>query len=423
MATKPTTVTWATDAGTRAVPIPASIKATGAIPFHPLGSSIFNGLLGLLTDWVNYFASTVASYDKLEDAVAALVAGDTCIVNEYDYDTFPGERVIAAGGVGVDAIDATGKSVVYVDTAQLAEARSRANLTDVLATYTTAAVATVARIRSDGVSVIIASGTIVELFDHDAGGAPTWTYDHTATVNDCCMDATRVYIACNTAGAIEVRALNRTNGAVLWSYQHNGNVEAICTNGRQVFISGLASGHASLATMRSIDAENGFDESNEGGTGQSTSGMTWDSTYANPPLVGGLQTDGDILAVWPNAAVAGPLSWSAQDGTQIAAGPIVTPLISKIAIDHRYIYQAHGISPSIIYALDKRTMARAWAAEVDTAYVALASDGQNLFAAATLASSAELAKFATGTRVKTWHRVDPSTKDYLPYKQLIIPEE
>ena len=97
MATKPTTVTWATDAGTRAVPIPASIKATGAIPFHPLGSSIFNGLLGLLTDWVNYFASTVASYDKLEDAVAALVAGDTCIVNEYAWLWLTSEIHISHG--------------------------------------------------------------------------------------------------------------------------------------------------------------------------------------------------------------------------------------------------------------------------------------------------------------------------------------
>jgi len=69
-------------------------------------------------------------------------------------------------------------------------------------------------------------------------------------------------------------SLVANTGAAEWGpYNHNAAVRRLYSNGEQCFLIGAASGHASGATIRCIEAVSGSDLANEGGLG--TSGFTW----------------------------------------------------------------------------------------------------------------------------------------------------
>jgi outer membrane protein assembly factor BamB len=301
----------------------------------------------------------------------------------------------------------------------------RDDLATVISTFTQANAAAVRRILNDGVNIVIVYSTWVECFNHDTG-AQNWIYNHTAAVYDICMDGTNVYIGgVAGVGAHEVIALSLSTGATVWSYQHNGTVNAIATNGRQVFISGVASGHGSAATVRAIDAADGFDAANEGGTGLSATALAWDSTLANNPASAGrLQTDGKLLFLSMSAGANTLRSYSCGDFTQISLGNTAYAS-GLISVDGEYVYRIEAGIPGEIHAYDKQNLAFTWNLPITiggTFYNWLCSDGAKLFTAPSVGTAFELQSHYKANKPRLWRRVD-TTDDHLPYRQLAIPEE
>jgi outer membrane protein assembly factor BamB len=434
MTTRPTdpVPNWASDPvgpppAVRAVPSAAQ-RALGFVfqQFPPF--DFVNWFWGVIGDWMLHLSTASSRFVTLHEATDALVVGDTAIVDEHDAATFPGQKLFTVALTdSVNHPAVSGTSLVY------AEQAGSFNIvgvkrTDLTTQHPTAAYAKVtagaaAQVVTDGKFVAIAVGNFVELFDHDLGGAPLWTFDHTAPVNDIAMDGTHVYLVGDAAaGPLHARALLLATGAVVWSYNHNGNLDTVATNGRQVFVSGDVSLHASGAHMRALDAADGFDFANEGGTGLSTSGMAWDLVDANRPTnPGGMQTDGRVLYTGNSGGANRIEARSQVDGSSIVFGALPGAVVPRLALDQDNVYTFEDlVGPRRIFAFDKLTMALLWKSETNDEINAVASDGAALFFVLTSVAAHQLEKAARGNRSGVWRRVDPAD-DYLPMRQLIVP--
>jgi len=431
MTTRPTTEppNWANGGSAVRTPPPsASKQLTGWLFKEPVPFNFLNWWWYSAWTWLTHFATSSSKRLSLHDAVENMAVGDTVIVDEYDADHFRGEQLIgiASGGASWLHVDVSGDGVFYFDSTGPLIGVKRSDLTTQYATAPYAApTAAVARVLCDGEHLAITNGTEIKLYDAQAGGAVLWTYDHGATVNDIAMDGTHVYLVGDTSGGIELRAISIATGLAVWSYDHDGNLEAVATNGRQVFISGAASAHGSGAHMRAVIAATGADLANEGGLGLDASGMSWDVVDANRPAhAQGLATDGSGLLVCGLSAGAQRVQTrSVVDGSSIATGFTTASAIPRVTIDDRGIYATDTTgTPKGIIALERDTLALAWKGETDGLPFGVATDGAAVFACYTSTVAVQLEKIARGNRARLWRRVDPGD-DYLPCRQLIVPED
>lgn len=413
---------WADGGSAVKTPIPdASKRAVGWLFQDPPPFNFLNWFWNALFQWVFHLSLSSSKFDTLHAAVNALAVGDTAIVDEWDGANFPGETLINVVTATVpQEVSVSGRSVAYNDGGGI-KLVDRADLTTDLNAAAFATTIAFNRVITDGVFVIIAGSGGVEAFDHDAGGAPLWTHVHGATVNDIAMDGTHVYLVGDSGtGAHHARALLLSTGAIVWSYDHDANLEAVATTGRQVFVAGAASGHASGATMRALDAADGFDVADEGGTGLSGTFMTWDLVDANGPTVRG-QLAADrrgLLVVGMSGGTNRIQIRDAATGASIRF--LDNPGSAQVEVDQRFVYGIDAVTPflSRIIAWDKATGARVWVSGTEEDWNAVRSDGAAVFITAALT----IQKVARGNRARIWRRVDPAD-DYLPARQLIVPED
>lgn len=428
MTTRPTdpVPNWA-DTGTRTVPS-TSKRTAGWIFTDPPPFDFVNWFWGVVGDWVLHLSTSSSRFPSLEAAAKALAIGDTGIVDEWDGASFPGEELItvALGGVtGASAISVSGRSVCYAFDGTTLELKERSDLTtNAAAAAFVPTAATIRRTLNDGKFIAIAVGNFVELFDHDLGGAPIWNYDHGAQVNDIAMDGTHVYLVGDAGtGTHHARAILISTGLSAWDYDHQANLEAVATDGRRVFVAGAASGAASGATMRALNATNGNDAANEGGTAADTEDIAWDLVDANGATSRGqLATDGrGLLVVGMSAGTNRVQTRSTGDGTSIAFGALTGGSIPPVDVDQHYVYGMMTVgADQRILAFEKHTLALAWVSETADDYTLIATDGGALFATLDNSPPFQLAKIARGNDTRLWRRVDQAD-DYLRMRQQIVP--
>lgn len=411
---------WATSGTTTPEPS-AQRQATGwefrqSPPFN-----FFNWWMNRVYQWILHFSRSCARFDTLEDAVAGLTPGQTGIVHEYDLDQAPGTvNVPVDTGANVISLDVSGTAVVYAEVgAGNIVSVSRADLTTVLATYVKSNVGANLIVRTDGRRTVLAYGNFVELFDA-VTGASLWDYDHGAAVSDVCMDGVNVYYVGNTSGGIEARALSMATGASVWAYAHGANLNTCACNGNQVFIAGSASPSPSGATIRALQALNGRDAANEGGTGPCLTGVAWDDVQPVVQASGELlATDGRFLYCAYSAAAPAQVEVRGCYDGEIVVSKALPSTLSSICVDHEFVFCC-STTTFQTWALDKRTLAMAWQWLHTADIFSAATDGAAAFAASTTASGISLARLFRGNRATLWQRVDPADR-HLPYRQLILP--
>ncbi len=413
---------WATSGTTTPEPS-AQRQATGwefrqSPPFN-----FFNWWMNRVYQWILHYSQSCARFDTLEDAADGLTPGQTGIVHEYDLDEAPGTVDVSVNtGVNVVSIDVSGRAVVYAELAAGAiRAVARADLTTVLATYVKSNVGLNTVVRTDGRWTVLAYGNFVELFDA-VTGASIWDYNHGAAVNDVCMDGTNVYYVGATSGGIEARALAIATGLSVWAYAHGATLYACACNGNQVFIAGLASPSPSGATIRALQALNGRDAANEGGTGPCLLGIAWDDVQpVTQNSDGTLASDGRFLyCAYPAAAPAQVEVRGCYDG-EVVASKVLPDAASSIAVDGEFVVCCSFASFQA-WALDKRTLAMGWQWLHTAALAECATDGAAAFVCSTTASGVSIARLYRGNRATLWQRVNPDDR-HIPYRQLIVPHE
>ncbi len=395
--------------------------------------------------WVTHFAHTASKLLTLEDATnlspavptaAALSDGDTFILDESDRGGVGGEVAVAeiAGATVQSDVAVTGDEVIYNPNLPVAYERDGTGL---IRTYADPA------FPGGGANGLRADPNLVVAWRN--GGSPNfvvWTrstgvilFSATApgTIHDIALGIGRIYVGFVRTGGVDLRAYD-TAGATVWSYDHDGAsgagteaVSALAVHGRYLYLHGSASGHASTATMRAIQASNGFDAAGEGGLGTSTLPGVWDSSV-NSELdteSGGahrLVTDGRILVGFDGTPikVRGVL-----DGVVVAT---ITPPVSgnELALDDEHIYHGAGPSPTFarIVAYGRRdSFAAVWAYDSPdgTATPRLASDGAALFGGFGATGILETTpRIRIAIRPRLWLRVDPAADVGIPYRRTAV---
>ena len=426
---------WATT-GTKTAPSAAKQSIGWRFQDFPPFDYV-NWFWNLTAGWVAYLATSTGRFSSLEaaidDTVAPLVAGDTFILDEDD--GIPGKELannVMGSNFLVDAIDVSGRSVV-ADVASAAatnqiQVRSRDGATLIANVTLTqgAAPHTVRAISTDGLLVVVAYGTFVEAFAHDTG-VSQWSYNHGAAVNDVTLGADGVYMVGATSGGVEVRKLTRAAGTAAWSYNHNAEVFSVAYAGDRIFIGGAASGHASAATMRAIEAANGRDDSNEGGLGTSDLDV-WDVTTGSFDGARQVAYNGRVLVVKTGATQTrfiGP----ATGGAGLAQTHSYD--VKQVAVDHDTIFvgtvTSGGLNLGEVKAYDISTASLIWNVKVQASppvarVSCLATDGASVYVAGTDAGGTNRStRLSRGNRPRMWRRVDPSTSEWPPMRQLAIP--
>jgi len=419
MPTKPSLLfRWAYGGGASVSQPPEPSRSSGFPSTIPLLAAWLNWCFNTVGEWIAYFEGRVEQYDTLEELVAAVTVGDSAELVEYDFGSLPGTSLatIAAGAAVVD-IACDGR-YVYVATATTLKRYNRTGGT-LVTTYTKTNAGNIVRVVTNGDAVAIAYSTYVECFN--AAGTSRWVIDHGATVHDVAIDSARVYMAGARDGSNRgVRGLALATGVTNWSYVHDtigtAALFSIATDGRVVYVAGAATGNASLANLRALNASDGRDATGETGPAD-TAGLSWNAVSATA-----VSTTG-VLAVDDTRLYIGYQSASTIEARSKLTGAVlstVTPPSSiaarRLSVDQDMLIVGGGVTGDAALALSKADLSTMWRfVSVGGAYVA--TDGAALFAA----TSSTVHRVARGNRSSRWVRVDPAD-DGLPYRWLAIPQ-
>ena len=413
---------WATDGGADIDEPPEAQKDDGWVENDTPPHGLVNWFWNLVYLWVIHLSGTASRFDTLKAAVEALAVGETGIVDETDMDALRGRTLDqAAPGATVSAIDVTGTHVVYSPDGLDPVLVALDALGVVIRTFTLTNAGTVVRVVTDGIFVVAAYGNFLECWLL-ADGVSQWDIDHGAAVSDCCIDATRAYLVGDAGtGTHHARATVLSSGASAWDYDHGGILESVCTDGSQVFIAGAASSFGSVANIRALAADNGFDKADEGGTGLDTSLRAWDDITATP--ISDRQrmaTDGRHL-YFIEGTTLHKASLSGTAGV-VDAKTLINIGDFPIYVDRDFILQAG--TDTVVW--DKDSLAENFRLATTTA--SIASDGVAIYQGFSVAEPNELVRISRGrNRASVWRRIDPNDAplglDRYPYRQLIIPEE
>ena len=402
--------------------------------------------------WAAHFAGAASKFATLEDAASAtqaggalLNSGDTFILDEQqDSSVRFGETTHTANpGSMQNIIVANGRAVLLASgTVAEVYAYSR-DLSTLIRTFSDASVTlTYDAIASDGEIVVgVSAGSKIVVWNYHTG-ATLWTATASSTGNleDIAIGADLLYFAYSfdgSGGNGGVLAYNRAAPATqAWDFDHAGSsaggVWSISYNGQYVFLIGDATGSASGATFRAINAVNGRDLTNEGGLG--TEPDAWNSTLNHGHGAGGRYLLSDLHHVYINdvnsgnirryGAVAGPaLGAFNTDYTSIVAGtPNAVP--RALAIDNDYLWAAcedtsssngflvgickYSMRPSVINQLGSK----------DVFYCD--TDGHAVYMASNR-SGAQFERIERGTLPGLWRFSDPSDTPRLPMRQSLHP--
>jgi outer membrane protein assembly factor BamB len=410
-----TRFTWAT-AGTSTLPDLAK-RLIGWLFQEPPAYDLMNWLFQHLAE----LTGTAGKYDTLEEATADLSIDDTCIVDEYDLKSNPGSESASTtpnegiiGNADFGSIDVTALRVVCSESADSDKVYSIPRDLDWstgpdLIQYLRTNAGVNRRIASDGVIVVLAYGNFIEAFDHDTA-ASLWVYDHTAQVNSVAIGGTAVYLAgIADGGGNTHRALNRTTGAAVWSQAHGAALESVATDGDQVYVGGAAGGGG--AELRALNPATGAPNWS---TAALVAGVTW---YHN------IASDGRRLYVAANTT----LYILDRENGAVIQNRLLTDVILGIAVTGT---SAVGVDDDVVLQIDKTNLdVTVWREQKTTGGVqatnrAVASDGAGVFVAmdANGAAGNTVSRLVRSNRPQVWRRVN-TTHNFLPYRQLMIPEE
>jgi hypothetical protein len=362
---------------------------------------------------------------------APLVVGDTFVGEEYDGATIPGEVVLGnvAPAVFVHAraadVVSLAREVLYLDFGPAqnfvyAFARDGSSVAPIR-TYTPASLGQT-NFTANDTHVVVWQVTPsitgdVEVFDR-ATGASLGTFAHGAEVKRCTLgtDGDTVFVCGVNTGAFDVRSLSIAGSLSLnWSYDHLGaviafqSVQGVVQFGRYLYLRGSTSSHASLATMRAIEAATGDDLTGEGG-GVSTLPNVWNSTLASN---GPIDTDGKIVVTATTNALA---VVNVFDGSTIATLTRAVA-VTGVGIDDDLIYAGQLDTDLIAYSR-KDGFVPVWMYRAPAGNIGpkFSVDGGAVFVANSGGGAGEQTpRISRGnTSPRLWRRVDPATDIGLP---------
>lgn len=382
----------------------------------------------------NYlFRHRTPHFGRLEDAAAQLVPGQMGVVDEALYGQ-PGTIESEAGTTALLAVACTGREVITSD-GVTAKRFDRSDLSTVLTTYTPTNAGSIADIATNGTTVVLAYGNFVEAYD--LAGVSLWVHNQTAIVRGIAVSNDVVLVVGDADGTgHEAVGLNLTStpGSIKWQYNHNGDLFSCATNGLQAFIAGAASGHASLATHRSIDLQTGNDAANEGGTAALGQDWAWDRAGNPVTLLNALAIDEKYLYSLDDPG-AGMTLARRPIGEGGAGINVVLPTGAQadaIAVDQDYVYVSYALAApgSYLKAFSKVDLGRIWTNPRQTATMPrckVAIDGGAVWVATTdLSGSAgqkALARYGKGRGAFMVRRLDQDAgKDvFTPWPMQIYP--
>jgi len=403
-----------------------------------------NWMWNRLTQWVQHAGDVASRFESPEEAIEVGVASPfplqgTCLIPGDEAD-IPGTAHTADAfglGSGAQAIAATGRSIV----AQLGEPDDAPATGDIrsfrrdgsgtaIATYLLGA-GHVPHLLADGIHVAFSLGNTLHVHDHDTGALVFSQALGGGTINDIAWDEAFIYVAGTFLGQ-QLKRINRLTGATVWGFDHNAALESVAVYGDQVFVAGAASGHVSGATLRSVRASDGFDNSGEGGNG--TDALQFDKIQATlSTLPRMLAADGRGLYVGQGQEV---------DVRSLAGGDVIASMTSppfsddirSVKIDHERLFVATSdrVFPGpgqggALHVFDRDTLAQVWRyrdAPLDHRIHDIATDGHALFVAQPIGAANVAPRLFRGTRTGWWQRVDPSAagaRAIGALRQLLIP--
>jgi len=421
-------------------------QVAGFVFEEPPTYQLVNWLWNRVARWVSHLGAAVSWFPDLpsmHDAAqlavgngSQLLEEDTALVGPFGGGTAPGEEVGTAVALGVDdiplAIAVSGRSVVLMYREEsvagdLVVKRWDADLTNGTEIYRLGGgpfpgLATAA-LLNDGTEIVFGASPIgaVRCHDHDTGTLK-WSATYATPLN-LAWSHNRVYVVGTVTGA-QCRALNRSTGGTVWSFNHNADLYHCVYHGARpvrLIVWGVASGHASGATIRSINANTGADLTNEGGNGTDTN--MWDNTSPPAPLTGwygGLRlTDRAVIAVRFNSGSGSVWRVSPVDGLALKTINVATILNGDT--DHRYLYTCEDTRG---YARSLDDLGLAWGFDINLSnYSLVASDGHVVYFVTVDGSpQASIRRFSSSGGTDLFRYVDPSTTErLLPWRRTVVP--
>lgn len=273
-------------------------------------------------------------------------------------------------------------------------------------------------VATDGLVLMVGRGNDALLYDVSDADPNNWsliaTCAHGAVVHDVAVGANGVYlVGAAGTGTHHARGFTRA-GASDWSYDHGGILYHCCTDGQYLFVAGAASSYASAATLRALDASNGNDATNEGGTAASTTIRCWNDGASNvsvPTTSGGaLACDRSSLYVADTSA--GEVQFRSK-ATDLKLFAHAFSGVDAVAVDQDAVF---AVTAAEARAIDRRTGSGIWA-RIDYASVAgVATNGSRLY----LFGGTAAVRTSRGN-TPTWYMKGPSnyaaplTGQHLPF--------
>jgi len=440
MTTPPTTILdWANSADPSDVEQPTTqVEDSGWLGGMIPPNAWTNWIWKNLYDWLAHFKAGVTKYTDLEDAIDGTAAGETFILDEYSAVMYPGKvygEWDKSWSVDPVSVDVWGKGVLVAFGGVPSPGNLLAyerNMVTLVANYTKTNTGAIKRAVTDGTYVVACYGDYVECWDMD--GTQRWLYDHGAAVHDVCLDGVNAYfVGAKGTGNMWARAITLSDTGTptpVWSYAHGTATEVLyccATNGAQLFLAGDARVGGSGATIRGINAENGKDFANEGGNGIDTAYLSWDRVQSTEcDQTGQLATDGSRLFVgYPATTNELEVRGCIQGEISVARS---TTAVSWVSCDDRFVYAVtSSATVGTVRAFTKADLVEVWNwynRDGSTNYdiFAAASDGARVFCAIKNTPDQDIVSLYGGQRPKLWRR-HASTEQFLPYRQLAIPEE
>jgi len=360
-------------------------------------------------NWLMQKVGGSMAFAGVAGAVQELLPGMTAVVNEADTSASPLDLVATSSVGSIFQIITNSRYIIlWIGTDLVVLNR------DTLAIVRTlVAAGTAGQIATDGKYVYRSDGTDIEGYEIESG-VLRFTVANTQNVET--SDGRYIY----TRSGSNAYAIDATTGAAVWGpYSHNATIRNLRSNGQQLFLIGSASGHASTATVRAIEAATGKDAANEGTLGASTEPWVWDSAPAGlpPSAISRVRFDGSHVYVTGSDriqalnAITGALI---REHTGLASPGFMT-------VDHRYIYHSDGTA---VHVYSKGLDSLAYAGSVSAtaaSMIDVASDGSGLYIADQPGSGPRVVKINMPNPQPTRYLLtDPEVDFYRVFPNLLL---
>lgn len=417
MATRPANLpTWAADPARFTRPSVGK-RATGYADREVPPAKDFNGVLHELGEWVEWLDDThVQCHATLEDVHAQVTAGtlatgDGVVVKVTSVAR--GTAVLASLAAAPTGIAADTR-YVYANRAAQLQALDDAGAN----AWTAAPSASGGLCATDGLRVAltnnvglvyvrtVAAGTAVAQTSANLGAVPTGIALRGALLAVCGPSTTGT----DTNDA-SLRLYDATDGSLDWYYDDTATYD-VALHGTQLWAAGNA-GPSTFNVRRWASSS---------ATPEQVNSSIYGSDY---PTTARVAHDGTLLYVATLRGSSGANTLLALDPQDVSrtiwsVGAGSTLGYTHLCVDHRYVY-AVRTGESIVRAFDKATGVQVDQVTVASGIVAIASDGQFVYVAATGGGNRVHRVRLGSDRARLWTVAD-TTDTFRPHGWSLIPE-